>query len=327
MNFVKGIVKELLERKLWPVAVLLIAALVAVPILLSKQAPTDLLVQKPLNLPPISSGTALPAISVQATPSSSKLTGKGRNPFTPQEVATTTTSTTPTAPTTGSAGAGTGSTAGTGSGGTGSAGAPSAGAPATSPSTSVPAPATTPASPSPTPTAPAVTKPAPTGLTDTQAYDVAMSITTPAGGVNTVDPLERLSVLPSAQQPLVVELGVLQGAHNVLFAVQRGTVVSGPGTCTPGPIDCEVLSLAPGQTEGLSVQTSTGVISDALFAVTAITARNYPTAAAADQARRKTSPDGRNQLGNSALNVLSLFQYQPNVGALVDLRTLTVGGS
>lgn len=325
MNFVKGIFKELLERKLWPVAALLIVALVAVPILLSKQAPTDLLVQKPLNLPPYSSGSTLPAISVRTTASSSKLPGNGRNPFTPQEVAKTTTSTTPTAPTTGSAGSGTGSTTGTATGGTGAASSPSASAPTTSPSPSTTS--TTPASPSPAPTAPAVTKPAPTGLTDTEAYDVALSITTPQGGVNAIDPLERDGVLPSKQQPLVVELGVLQGAHDVLFAVQRGTVVSGPGTCTPGPIDCQILSLAPGQTEGLSVLTSGGVVSEALFEVTAISAHDFPSAAAAAQARRTTSPDGRNLLDNSVLNALSLFQYQPDVGAVVDLRTLTVGGS
>src|SRR5205823_220376 len=78
------------------------------------------------------------------------------------------------------------------------------------------------------------------------------------GGINTIDPLERLSVVPSPKQPLLVELGVLQGGKRVLFAVQPGAAVSGPGTCTPGPIDCEVLTLAPGQTEGVSKQTSTG---------------------------------------------------------------------
>ena len=40
---------------------------------------------------------------------------------------------------------------------------------------------------------------------------------------------------------------MLKGGKQVLFAVQQGAAVSGPGTCTPGPIDCEILALAPGQ--------------------------------------------------------------------------------
>src|SRR6185312_3598330 len=140
---------------------------------------------------------------------------------------------------TGSTGA-TGSTGSTGSSGLGSATGPVVvSSPATPPTT--PTTPATPAKPAP---------PAPSGLTAKQSYQVSLAITTKDGGLKTVDPLERLSVLPSVQQPLLVELGVLQGGKQVLFAVQPGAVVSGHGTCTPGPIDCEILSLSPGQTEG-----------------------------------------------------------------------------
>jgi hypothetical protein len=319
MNFAKGIVNELRERKLWPVALVLLIALVAVPILLSKQAPTDLLMQKPLNLPPTSSGTKLPAISVTATPTASTLPGKSRNPFAPQKAATTTTTATtdtiPTTPTTSTP------TAGSGASGTSTTSSSStSGGTSSSSSSSAPTTSTTPA-PAPKPA------PAPAGLTDTQAYEVGLSVTNASGGVNLLSPLKRLTVVPSAQQPLLVELGVLQGGHDVMFAVQRGTVVSGPGSCTPGPIDCEILSLAPGQTEGLSKQTASGTVPVALFQVTGINAQDYPSADAAGQARRAASQAGRKLLNNSALNALSLFQYDPTVGAVVDLRTLTVGGS
>jgi hypothetical protein len=317
-------IKELRERKLWPIAIVLIVALVAVPLLLSKKAPTNLVTQPTGGLP-YSTGTALPAISVKTEPADSKLTGPGRSPFTPQggigttTATTTTTTTASTVATTPSSGA-SGATASTGSSPASSGGGSTISSPVTTSPATTPAPTTTPA----TPTKPA--PPAPNGLTAKQSYEVSLAITTSGGGLNTIDPLERLSVLPSPQKPLLVELGVLQNAKRVLFTVEPGAAVSGPGTCTPGPIDCEILSLAPGQTEGVSKQTPTGSTPVALFSVNSISAADHPTVAAADAARRTASDAGRQLLANSPLSAVSLFQYDPSVGAVVDLRNLTVGG-
>jgi hypothetical protein len=318
MSVLTNMIKELRERKLWPIAIGLIVALVAVPVLLTKKAPTNLVVPPTGGLP-YSTGTTLPAISVQTTPGSSKLAGRARNPFTPQDVATTakaaTTTTTAATVVTGTAGSTGTTTTSSGSGST------------TSTPTTSSAPATTPPTPT-TPTTPAkpTPPPAPAGLTAKQTYAVSLAITTSGGGLNTIDPLERLSILPSVQQPLLVELGVLQGGKRVLFAVQPGAAVSGPGTCTPGPIDCEVLELSPGQTEGLSKQTPTGSSAVALFSVNSITAVDHPTVAAANVARTTVSPEGRKLLAISPTSGNGLFQYDPNVGAVVDLRNLTVGG-
>jgi hypothetical protein len=321
MSLLSNMIKELLERKLWPIAIGLIVALVAVPVLLSKNAPTNLVTQPTGGLP-YSTGTALPAISVQTKPADSKLAGKGRNPFAPQHVATTAAATTSTSTPVTSTTSGTDVT-------TGSAGTPTVsdggGATTSTPVTSPPV--TTPTTPTTTPTTP--TKPAPSapnGLTAKQSYQVSLAITTSGGGLKTIDPLERLSVLPGPQQPLLLELGVLKNTKRVLFAVQPGAVVGGAGTCTPGPIDCEILSLAPGQTEGVSKQTATGSTPVALFSVNSISAVDHPTVAAADAARRAASPAGRQLLATTTLSAVSLFQYDPSVGAVVDLRNLTVGG-
>jgi hypothetical protein len=320
MSFLPNMIKELRERKLWPIAILLIVALVAVPLLLSKKAPTNL-VTKPTGGLPYSTGTALPAISVQTKPADSKLAGRGRNPFSPQHGATTTTTTTTTStavttPTSGVSGA----TGSTGSSTVSSGGGSTTGTPVTTSPATTPAPTTTPTPP----TKPA--PPAPNGLTAKQSYQVSLAVTTPGGGLKTIDPLERLSVLPSPQQPLLVELGVLHDTGRVLFAVEPGAAVGGPGTCTPGPIDCEILSLAPGQTEGVSKQTPTGSTPVALFSVNSISAIDHPTIAAAGAARRTASQAGRQLLANTPLSAVSLFQYDPSVGAVVDLRNLTVGG-
>lgn len=154
-----------------------------------------------------------------------------------------------------------------------------------------------------------------------------MAITNSAGGVDTVDPLARLSAIPDKQQPLLVELGVARGGNRVLFAVQPDAVPTGPGVCTPGPIDCEILSLGQDQTEQLSTrQGSIGSTQVALFAITSISATDYQSAAAAGKARRAASSAGRALLAKSSSPSLALFPFEPSVGSVVDLRNLKVGG-
>lgn len=322
-RFFRGILTELRQKRLWPVAAVLVLACVAVPVVLSKSsspAPTS---QAQLPTGPPAGGSSIPALNVQTTPSNSHLTGASRNPFASgsssksTSSATTSTTSSVTSSTSGSAGTTSSPTSGgsSASGGTSSSsGATSSGSAPTTSSNTVPS-----------ITHGATPKPAPTGLTKTEAYDVSLAITNSGGGLNTLDPLERVSVLPSDSQPLLVELGVEQGGNHVLFAVQPGAVVTGPGTCTPGPIDCAILSLGQDQTEELSAQTgSLGSSQVALFAVTGISATKYSSAAAADKARRAASSAGQNLLDKSTSQALSLFQYEPSLGSVVDLRNLGV---
>lgn len=313
MSQLRAIIADLREKRLWPVAVALVVALVAVPVLLSSGSSATPVAQLPTTSE-LPAPAGVPVVSSTATPSEGKLTGRSRNPFN-QLVPTSTTGTSTTSTT------GTGSTSGKGtSTNSTTATTPSTGTSTTSGGTGTTTTTTT--------TIPVSTpKPAPTGLTATQSYAVKLAITNSSGGLNTIDPLERLSVLPSGRQPLLVELGVLKGGSRVLFAVQPGTVVGGPGSCIPGPIDCEILSLAQDQVEALGVKTQTGNESVALFAVTGITAAGHSSAAAANKARGAASSAGRQLLSGSSSSALSLYQYEPSVGALVDLQNLTVGGS
>ena len=152
MSVPRNMLKELLERKLWPIALVLVIALVAVPVLLTKKAPTDI-VTPPTGPLPYSSGTTLPAISVQTSPGNSNLTGKGRSPFTPQHVATTSTvvatipAVTTTTPTTS-----TGTTSvGSGSSSSGTSGGSATGTSTSSAGTTTPAPTSTTPAPPPKP--------------------------------------------------------------------------------------------------------------------------------------------------------------------------------
>jgi hypothetical protein len=340
MSVFRDTVNELREKRLWPVAVALLVALVAVPVLLSKSSAPQPVAQLPQGVPAAApSATALPAVSVESSPAQGKLTGAARDPFIQQKLPKPSSSsnngTSPTggSPSGSSAGGGSGAPTGGGStphntggfgsgpGGGSSSGGGSGG---TGGGTGNPTPKP-PTNPKPFPKHPP--KPAPGGLRDTQSYKVTFAMTNAQGGLDTTDSLKRLSVLPSEKQPLLIELGVLKGAKRVLFVVQPGTVVSGPGTCTPGPIDCQILSLAPGDVESLAQATSGGDDLIGLFAVTDIGTTNYKTIPEAMQARRSESAAGRKLLDASTYDTLSLFRFEPSIDAVVDLRNLVVGGN
>jgi hypothetical protein len=321
-EMLQSIKADLLSRRLLPLVGLLgVALLVAAGYALSGGSSGG---SAPPATPPSASSPALPPglavvvagpnahAIVAETPAGKHYQSAGatRNPFAPLPSAGSPASSTPGKPSSGSSSTGSPSNAG----GTDSTGAPSAGS---SPGTGAPA---TPTLPKPAP------QPIHVGLTSTQSYGVALALTTTAGGLNTIDPLERLSVLPSEQQPLLVYLGVLKGGREALFVVQPGTVVSGPGTCAPGPTDCEILSLGQEQVESLAVRAGSGTASVALFAVTAIKVDEYSSVAVANRARRETSAAGSALLAASTLPALPLFEYQPDVGAVVDLRNLEAGG-
>ena len=327
MSFFDSIIKDLREKRLWPVAVVLLAGLVAVPVLLSKSAAKVTVAAVPHGslagsaLP----SKALPVVTVTPLTSHERITGRARNPFVQQKGSSSTSSTSTT---------------------TNVAATTTAVPAARRPAAPVARPPAVPAGRPPvapearpaggtggtttgggtTPIHTGKPKPAPTGLTSDESYDVTISITNTHGGVNKIGSLERLGTLPDNQTPMLVQLGVLKGGHRVLFAVQRGTVLHGPGTCTPGPIDCEVLSLGQDQIESIARNTTNGLGPVSMFAVTGITASHYRSASAAGKARSKVSAVGRRLLEHSSSSALSLFPYKPGLGAIVDLRDLTIGG-
>lgn len=336
MSFFKDIANELREKRLWPIAVALVAALVAIPVFLSKSPGSNALAQLPPPTAVAPGSTALPAVSVSTATIHSRLTGSARDPFQQQKLKTAKSSTTKSSSnTSSSSGSGTSGSTASGSGGTsgpsgsstttgGSGGSPSPSGGGSSGGSPSPNPNPNP-NPNPIPTP--KPKPVTPGLSSTETYQVTLAMTNPQGGLDTTDSVERLSPLPSVKQPLMIELGVLKGGHRVLFLLQPGTVVSGPGTCTPGPIDCEILSLDQEQIESLGTSSSSGVDPVGLFAVTAIQTHRYGTAAMAERMRRVVSPAGQKLVDASNSAVLPLFRYEPKLGAVVDLRNLNVGGS
>jgi len=300
------------SNKLWPIAAVLALAVVAVPILLSKHSsPSTPIAQIP-QAPAVPGGSGIPAVSVDDTVvSHAKLTGPSRDPFQQLKAganSSKSSSGAKTEPTPSQTSSGNSSKSGS-AGSTGTTGGSGTGGTTTT-----------------TTTTPAPPPPPPSTLTPSQTYEVAISITGNSGSENTINSLERLSAVPSRNDPLLVELGVLQGGKRVLFALQPGTVPRGGGVCIPGPVDCEILSLARGQVEKLEAQTQNGVEPQALFAVTAITRQDHSSAGDAKAARRVESAYGRSLLQQSSGTALSLFQYEASLGAIVDLRNVSVKG-
>lgn len=327
-EMLQSIKADLLSRRLLPVLVLVgVMVLSAVAYAATTggsttpsnpPAPSPSSAGPTVSTVPLSTAPANPNEAVAETPGGMRFQSKGheRDPFTPLSGAAK------------AASSGAGATKGTGAGGSSALTKPGSSSKGTN--TGGSAPVATKPIPAPGSSTAPTTNVAPkhrhAGLTPTQSYRLALSLTSQGGNLDAIESLKRLSGLPSDDQPLLVYLGVLEGGHNALFVVQPGTVVNGPGACTPGPTDCEILSLAPGQIENLAVSTGGGDSEVALFAVTTIKIDSHPTMAAADRARREEAASGRALLEASTLPSLALFEYRPTMGAVVDLRDLAVGG-
>ena len=250
MNFLQPLITDLREKRLWPVVVVLVGALVAVPVLLAKPAPKpeSAIAATGAGATITSPISGLPVVELSTTPQFSHLPGHGRDPFTQQTSTTSTSSTASTSTSVSSSSGGTTST--TGSHGSSSSTGSNAGGGGTTGNTG--------SSTTTTQTTTTTTPVTPAGLTPTESYGVTIAITKPSGGLDTIAPLERLTQLPSGQQPLLIELGVLKGGSEVLFVVAPGTSLSGPAKCLPGRIDCQIISLAPNQIESLYVKGTNG---------------------------------------------------------------------
>jgi hypothetical protein len=315
MTILRNIWHDLREKHLWPVAAVLIAALIAVPVLASTSS-------SPTGAPPAPGATGgrpaanVPAIEVAAAPGHGRFTGAGRNPFTqlvkPQTASSAATPATSSTPAQSPTPVGTGSSSGAST--------------ATTPSSTTTPTNTAPSQPHHKSIIPKhkVTKsaPAPTGLTPTESYDVAVAMTTVRSGLTTYDRLERLTELPSTAEPFLIELGPLKGGHAVLFTVQPGTDVRGPATCIPGPADCQLLAMAPGQVEDVLGRLGRWYVAVQL-SVSRVSIVNHGSQASAQQARQAESAAGRSLLNRSPLSALSLFHYSAGDGIVIDHRRLT----
>jgi len=225
----------LVQRKLWPVALLLVAAAAAVPMLLGKEpaapaAPATAAVkseESTLTTEPI----VVPAGDGDRA-QRRRVLGSPKDPFKPN--ATPTPTPEPAAPT---------SPASTGGGdATGGQGPTSA-------------PVSTLGSPGGAPSVPGFTTPmAPvTPKKHYELFELTVRFGSSEEGTQPRQDVKRLEALPSSEEPVLIYLGVLKDNKTAVFMVDSGIVAQGDGECHPSRAACETIHLKEGETEFFDV--------------------------------------------------------------------------
>jgi hypothetical protein len=227
----------LLQRRLWPVAIILVGAAVAVPMLLGSEptvAPTPPAAAVKSDRASVLATEPIVAPVADADRSGRReVLGSAKDPFKPK--ATPTPEPTPTGlpdPNAGNAPAAT-TPGATGPGGTtvgGSPAAPVAG----------------------TPVIPGVTTPV-TPKKHYSLFELTVRFGLSDGSTPPRHDVKRLEALPSADQPVLIYLGVLDDKKTAVFLVDSGVIAQGDGTCLPSRTTCETIHIKEGETEFFDV--------------------------------------------------------------------------
>jgi len=270
MKILRNIYEDLLERRLWPVALVLLLALLAVPVVLAKSAGPAPAPTPPPALAgvPVAAGSMTSFVSQPAV----QLTSVGRhagrldhlramNPFVQRHLAPVVKVLGPTS-TNGPATAGTspnavtatrGSLNATGNGPSASRAASPSGA-----GSAGPGPSSGGGSVAPTLT-PKFGPPAPNQPRSivVSSLDVRFG---PAGDPGQRRTLERLAPLPSRANPVLIYLGLLSDNKTAVFLTSSDAHADGDGRCVPNPQTCQVVRLQAGNTEFFDVTVADGSV-------------------------------------------------------------------
>jgi hypothetical protein len=242
---------DLREKRLWPVAVGLLAAIVAVPVLLFKPAGAPTAPSTPA--PPKSAVATLPVVAVDAGPTEgSRLQAfNQKNPFKPMKdlAKDTSTSSSPgssSAAASSSAGAGTPSSSAKAGGSSSSTGGSSSTSGGSSSGGSTPSSGAT--TPSPAPAAPAV---------QWFHYTADFSFGGP-GSLSKFKDAASFTLLPDDQHPSITYMGVGDDHKSaVFFIADPGFTAAGEGKCNAKGAACRFITLRPTDTRNEETFTST----------------------------------------------------------------------
>ena len=247
MSPLSNLWRQLVQRRLWPVAVLLIAALAGVPLMLAKDPQAEPAPVPQASNDDASSELATAPIVAMATDADRtkrrKVLGKAKNPFVKPASVDSPADSGPQAvdqanDAAANAGDGPDKLADNltivGGGGAPSPSAPSLGG---SP-VGVPGPAPTEPDAEPKP-----------------VRRERHSVTVRFGGDDSLERMnvKRLEALPLGEEPLVVYLGVADGGESAVFMVDSSVRPEGDGDCKPDPNTCETIHLREGETEFFDV--------------------------------------------------------------------------
>jgi hypothetical protein len=227
MNVVRNLWKDMVDKRLWPVAVVLVIALVAIPVVLAKPAPQS----APAPASVASSSGPAPMVaspaSIRSNTGGALVFGKFRDPFKQQHVSKPA-KVTDSSSSKSDAGSGGGESKSSGGGGSsGSSG--SSGSPGSS------------GSGGGSSDEPTVTR-----------LKVRFGL---AGGKRVVREITAGTPLPAASKPLIVFLEFGRNGDKPAFLVSSDVVkTEGDGVCKPSKAVCSDLELGVGETQFFDVQ-------------------------------------------------------------------------
>jgi hypothetical protein len=303
MSGARGLLRELIERRLWPVAVLLLVAAVAVPMYLGRSTAEDAAVAPVVTAQPDATASKA-AVSIEAQAELDRRGGV-RNPFKQLHVPKAATPSTTTGATTSTPAAGTTTTGGSTGSGSGGAVPPvtSGGTGGTGTGTG-----TGTATPSADPL-------------DTHHLTLRFG-RTDAAGLKAYRDVARLSPLPNAENPFFVYTGVLKDGKTAVFLLSSDVVASGDGHCRPSAASCQTIEVKEGDTEYFDLVVAGQPVQYQLDVV-----RVYNTGAssvgAAAAAYERHSDAGAallrqaHQRGGTAFKGAADYRWLPDSGTLV----------
>ncbi len=314
--------RDLLERKLWIIVAALIVAVVAVPVLLLKNASAT---SAPALPAPPAANTATTGTTSQTStapqPSSAPakvvLAKIARDPFAASvpklsakpssstssggsSSVASTSSSTATTPATGSSTVAmvsptpsTSAGSGSSSGGSSSATSPATG---TTPTSTI-----------------ASTPPSAQSSNPVQSWTIySVSIRFSKNGKGPIhNDIPRLTALPSAGNPQVMFFGTMSGGRQAVFGLGAAVAHAGPGLCRPSRSSCSAIVLSPGDGEEVAWPTATGGMAEAMLQVVKITSTVTHSRAAALKAYHRVS-----MAGMCDLSLASPVVYDPDTGTV-----------
>jgi hypothetical protein len=299
MSAIRGVLRDLVERKLWPIAVLLLAAAVAVPMYLGRASADE----SPLPATALQADAgkvSKAAVKVDGGPAGDDRPGAVRNPFKQLHVPKA-----PAAP----AAAPTKTPAAdqpTGSGSGGSGGSKTPAAPGgTGGSGNGGSEPTTPAG------------------DPLDVYHLSLRFgRAEATQLKTYHDVARLSPLPTADNPFFVYTGVLKDGKTAVFLLSSDATATGDGHCRPSSKSCQTIEVKEGDTEFFDL-TVDGEAVQYQLDVVKVFKKGASTATAAAAAYERHSNAGAHMLrkahrvGSSAFKGASTYRWLPDSGVLV----------
>lgn len=280
MRPVRDLWSELVERRLWPIPLVLLAALVAVPLLLAKPAsksggddaaataapPAAVAAAAGLHTP---EGPVV-SVSEQSSTGGAPLRGHEKNPFRQQHV--------PPKPKVAGAAVDTGSAPSTGPTTPPTSGGDNGGA---------------------------GTEPQPPQKTY-ELVSIDVRFGTAAGPKRKIADVPRLTPLPNAAKPVVVFLGMRRDRETAVFLVSTDVHAQGDGRCVPSKKVCQAVELRQGQVAFLDVSGDDGSVTQYELDLDRVSVHETTSKAEAQSAYARTSRAGsrvlRKRARSSAVN-------------------------